>query len=275
MARTQEEIFNSLLEIKNGMSILTGLTGVSDYQTLLSDVNSSSVVSNWGLELFNQSVTISAFETMIDAAIAEIQIIKDDKEIGTKDWLIDQVLKFQYGDVLQLIDNVPSYVSVDTTKQIIEFCSISEESGVAYIKVRRKGGTLLSTSEYNALLSYLDKVTIVGTQYVIYNYSPDNVKLVYNIIYSGERGYDVIKDEVEDAISNYLSMLPFDSNVTINVVTDALQEIVGVVDARYEGVYHKKSTDVAYIDYGLVYTLPLYAGNATQTDFTTITYTLG
>jgi hypothetical protein len=276
MARTEEQIFNSLLDIKNNVATnLSGLTGISDYQDLLSQLNSDSQVANWALELRNQAVVLAQFELMIDDAAANIQLIKDQKEIATSEWIRLQVLNFQYGDVLQLVGNVPAYLSVDTTKRIIEFCSIFEESGIIFVKVRRVGSNLLSLSEFNGLYSYLEKILIAGSQFVIYNYLPDDIKLSYQIIYSGERGLDTIKANVETAITNYLSNLAFDAEIKINEITDALQVITGVIDARYQSISYKKNTDAVYVDGGLLYTIPLYAGSGKQIDFSTITYILG
>jgi hypothetical protein len=275
MARTVEQIYNELLDYKQGMGILTGLTSISDYQDLLNDLTTDSKVANWALELYNQAVTIAAMEQMIDDSIADIQTIIDSKQVGTADWYRQQVLKFQYGDVLQMIDNVPSYTSVDTTKQIIEFCSVREESGVVYIKVRRKTGVLLSQSEYNALYGYLEKIKIIGTKIVIYNFAPDDIELYYTILYSGEVGLDNLKVAVDAAINNYLSTLAFDTKLKINAVTDILQNVTGVVDPQFTGLKAKKNTDLAYTDYLTAYSYDMYAGcGVLKNSSTTITYTL-
>jgi hypothetical protein len=276
MARTVEVIFNELLSYKNGMEVLTGLTSVSDYQDFLTQLNSDSKVANWVLELYNQSVVIAGLEQMMDDSIADIQTIIDSKQVGTGDWYRTQVLKFQYTDVLQMIDNVPSYTSIDTTKQIIEFCSVNEESGVVYIKVRRKTGVLLSQSEYNALYSYLEKIKIIGTKIVIYNFEPDDIELYYTILYSGEVGLDNLKVSVDATINNYLSTLAFDTKLKINAITDILQNVTGVVDPQFTGLKAKKNTDLTYTDYGLAYSYDMYAGcGVLKNSSITITYTLG
>jgi hypothetical protein len=273
MARTIEQIYNDLVLQKQTFGTLTGLTTISDYQTFLTNLTSDSKVSNWNLELYNSAVMIKTLEDKIETETSNISTLLSNSFVMTADWYRAQTLLFQYGDIVQLINYVPGYVSVDVDKQIIEFCSVEEIVGGVKIKVRRKDGTILSNDELLGLQSYLNAIKGIGTIIQIINLEPDDIKFFIDIIYTPQVNLDTLKTNVSDAITNYVSNLPFDSKIYGNDVIDILQEVSGVIDPRFVKISAKANTASTYVDYGWSY--DLVAGYGIVQDIAnTITYSV-
>lgn len=274
MAMTIEEAFNGLLIQKETFSTLTGLTQVSDFQDFLQELSSDSKVANWLMELYNQAVVISVIENKFESESINIQNTLAGAQVTNAQWYRENVLLYQFEDLVQMVDNKPSYVIVDVDKQIIEFCSIEEIQNGVNIKVKRKDGTTLSIDEVNGLSSYLARIKGISANIFIINLEPDDVKFYYNIYYDPQINVEVLKVNVEEVLSTYLTTLPFDSVVYANLVTDLLQEIPGILDPQFIKIEAKENQDPVYVEFG--YTYDLIAGyGILQSVENTINYYVG
>ena len=266
-----EEIYNWLLINKNNFNSLTGLTGLSDYQTFLENLTSDSKVANWNLELYNQSVVIQLIMNKMNEEVDNINDILITQPVMVGDWYRKKILEFQYGDLIQIINYVPNYFEIDETKQIVEFCAVQESGTTVLIKVRRIDGTILSSDEEIALEEYISKIKSIGSEISVINEEPDDIKFYYDVIYDPEINLTDLKTNVENVISDYINNLVFDSKIYLNILTSALQEIDGVIDARGEKISAKKNSEVTYVDYDWEY--QLYSGYGLLNDIeNTITY---
>lgn len=267
-----EEIYTVLKLQKETFNTLSGVT-ISDYQTLLSNLDSDSKVSNFNLEIYNQAVTIKYIFDKFEYETNNIENILASSEVMTGNWYREQVLKFQFGDSVQLINNVPSYLEIDEDKQIIEFCSYEEDldNDQLLLKVRKKEGTKLDFDELSGLEEYIEEVKGIGTKITIINEEPDDIKIYFNVIYDPQFGLENIKTNVESALSNYIENLAFDSKLYMTNITDELQLVDGVTFPRPEKISAKISTQSTYVDYEWEY--GLFAGYGVLQDVDlTITY---
>jgi len=274
MSRTIEQIYNDLILQKETFGTLTGLTNVSDYQTFLSNLTSDSKVSNWNLELYNQSVVIKTMEDKIETERNNINTLLSSSFVMTAEWYRLHALLFQYGDIVQLIDYVPAYASVDVEKQIIEFCSVEEVSGGILLKVRRKDSGIMTGLELNAFQSYLDDIKGIGTTIEVINLPPDSVSFYFSITYDPQINLDELKENVSNTLTNYVQNLPFDSKVYANDVIDLLQQLTGVIDPEFRFIKAKPASNPSYTNYGWVYNLVAGYGVLYNVE-NTITYNVG
>ncbi len=271
MARTIETIYNDLVLQKQTFGTLTGLTTISDYQTFLTNLTSDSKVSNWNLELYNSAVMIKTLEDKIETETSNISTLLSNSFVMTAGWYREKTLLFQYGDIVQLVNYIPGYVTIDTTKQIVEFCSVEEVVGGVKIKVRRLDGTTLSVNEVTALQSYLNDIKGIGTTITIVNLEPDDIKFYFSITYNPQVNLDDLKTNVSNAITNYVQNLPFDSLIYANDVISILNSINGVTDPQFVKISAKANASPTYVDYGWTY--DLVAGYGVVQDIeNTITY---
>lgn len=171
---------------------------------------------------------------------AEIEDTAAKAIAGTPIWLQDQVKKFQFGDVVQIVDFAPTYPTVDTTKQIVTQASVKQTSNRFVVIKAAKGTapslTALSTVELNALISYLDKIKFAGTQTSVISLASDKIKIDVDVTYDGQYIQTDVKTAVIAAIESYLESLPFDGVIYLNALTDAIQSVPGVVDILFNDV---------------------------------------
>ncbi|MBD3748929.1 MAG: baseplate J/gp47 family protein [Sphingobacteriales bacterium] len=224
MARTIEEIQQQMLDEKA-------------LQTDLSALNSTSNTAIYKLWIYIQAVIIYYFEVLQDAFKAEVQSIIDNNQYGTRQWWYDTTKAFQYGDLLSFINNVYKYPVVDVTKQIIKYCSITDNGNSIQVKVAKQlidEPVQLTEDELNGVVDYLQDVRPAGTKVTVQSLSADLVKLNLNVFYNANVGLPNVKINVEAAITNYLTNIQFDGVFYINKLIDAIQAVQGVVDGQVE-----------------------------------------
>jgi uncharacterized membrane protein len=226
---------------KNNQPTLAALQPViDDEQTLLSDLTSASKVAIWRLWLYITAVAIYVHETLWDLFRAEVEEIAASAIPGTARWYRDQTLNFQYGDALQWINNKWQYAVIDPTKRIIKRAAVVEIGGQVRVKVAKITGVNvvpLSTPELNAFDAYLNQIKFAGTNTAVISRLPDKLKVYYKVYYdplvlsaSGELLSNPGKYPVIDAITDYIANLPFNGDLVLTNLTDAVQSATGVVD---------------------------------------------
>ncbi len=226
MARTIEEIQNEMIAAK-------------DNDPNLAALNSPSTTAIWRLWTFIVAVAINLHEQFLDQGILELEQIAREAIAGTADWLQQRVLEFQYSatnpQVITVIDGRASYPTIDESLRIITRASVKEQAnGRVLVKVAKNDSPLLplNTDELNALIGYLDKVGFVGIPIDTVSLNADRFRFEGEIFYSGEFVESTVKQNVIEAIENYLdnvSIENFDGIVTREKVIDAIQAVPGVV----------------------------------------------
>lgn len=226
MARTIEQIQNEMIAAKNNDPNLAAL-------------NSPSATAIWRLWTYIVAVAINLHEQFLDQGILELEQIAREAIAGTADWLQQRVLEFQYSatnpQVITVVDGRASYSTIDESLRIITRASVKEQAnGRVLVKVAKSDSPLepLNTDELNALIGYLDKVGFVGIPIDTISLNADRFRFEGEIFYSGEFVESTVKQNVIEAIENYLnnvSIERFDGIVTRENVIDAIQAVPGVV----------------------------------------------
>lgn len=112
----------------------------------------------------------------------EIDAQMERQYVHTLGWWRSQILAFQLGDDLTLVDYRPAYVMIDETAQIIKYCHCIDFDGKIQIKVAKDKRTeLLSLAEKDALDVYINQIKYPGTKYQVINLLPDIVAMVVDV----------------------------------------------------------------------------------------------
>jgi hypothetical protein len=204
-------------------------------QTGLSDLNSPSQVAIYTLWKYVISASIWAHEKLWDIFKLELEAIVDAAPIGTDGWVQSQSLLFQYSatdpQVITLVDFVPAYSVVDTDLQIITRCSVKTlPNKTVNVKVAKSDPpSALTATELSSFAGYLDDISFAGVQYNAISLASDKLYLDAEVFYNGQYS-SVISDTVIAAVNDYLANIPFDGNVRVSALYDAIQNVSGVTD---------------------------------------------
>lgn len=272
----------------------TGLSG-------LNSVSNSSIYKLWkyivAAQMFLQETLWDIFKTDIETQVSLATP-------GTPTWLKDKILNyFQYSSVtpqiLELVNFVPTYPTIDSNLRIITRCAISNYGlNTCLVKVAKSDPPqILLAAELTALDSFLNNggdgtipgssvgLGFAGINYNVQSYNSDKLYLVAEIIYNGQYA-STIQDAVEVAINEYLSLLPFDSKVKITALTDAIQLVEGVSDViitdlamRSDATAFSNKTYLVQNKTTILSSYPTFAGyiveetTASNTFADTLTYT--
>lgn len=246
MARTIEVITT---EIK------TKIRTYPELDDFLFPEDGGSQVSVFNLIIFTVAASMFTMETMIDILQAAIQSIADAAPSGNAKWVQRQILNFQYGDVIQLVDFVPTYTPVDESARIVTRCSVKQlSSGFIQIKVAK--GTPpslgpLSGPELSALKNYYfgtstqEGVGFAGVRAVFINLQPDRMRVQATVYYLGQYVEADVKAAVIAAIDNFFATfqaIAFDGTVFMIKLVDAIQAVPGVSRVTLTDVKARQET---------------------------------
>lgn len=204
-------------------------------QTGLSGLDSPSQTAIYTLWKYVISASIWAHEKLWDLFKVELETIVNNAPVGTDNWVQSQAFKFQYSatnpQIVSLVNFVPSYSVVDEDLQIITRCSVKTlPNKVVSVKVAKSDPpSALTSTELSSFRGYLDDVSFAGVQYNAVSLASDKLYLDAEIFYNGQYS-SVISDTVIEAINTYLSNIPFDGNVRVSALYDAIQNVAGVTD---------------------------------------------
>jgi hypothetical protein len=234
MARTIQQIYDALIIEKNNQTALNTLQpSIDSAQTLLSDVSSSSAVADWRLWLWLVAFGCFVLETYFDLFKVDVAAINANNQYGTPQWWKAQTLKFQFGYQLVLINGIYQYATINPAAQIInQVAVVSLDSGGMIIKVAKViAGVLtpLTNEELQAFILYTKKIRPSGIAVSSVSSPPDKLKIGYTIYYDASFALAVVKASVEAAINTYLNNLPFNGELALVFLTDAIQKAIGVV----------------------------------------------
>lgn len=245
MARKIEEIFEEIVADKDSQTSLQQLSPNSDnVSQLKTDLDSGSKVAIWRLFTYLIAVAHYTHELLWDSFKLEVEAIVAAAPTGTLPWYQLQMLKFQYGDTLQFIDEKYQYATIDITKQVVKLCAVEDRpDGVVIIKVADLDSNSLpvplSVAQKTALEGYVSKIRFAGTKFLVVSTPADLLKLLGTIYYDPIYPLATIESNVEAAIASYLNNLPFNGVFKINALIDAVQLVEGVVDFTTQSVESK------------------------------------
>lgn len=222
MARTTEEIYNSMLVHKATLPELSGMYTQSRsgfYAKLLWLVAFAHNLLEQFFDLFKKEV---------DDKLAQ-------KEPGTPSWYV-QILKtvYQDGDDLVVKDGKITYAPVDEKKRIITRASFKETGGQLKLKVAKgdiNSGQALSAEEKTRVENFLERFKYAGTGIELISLNADKLRVEGTIYYDGIQDQAIVKTNVVEALRKYCLNLAEDGMVRRIKVIDAIQGVPGVVDA--------------------------------------------
>lgn len=239
MARTVQDIYNSIIQEKQTLSSLNGLTpNPETYTNLLDNLSTSSKVGLWRLTAYIVAVALYTQEVLWDTFKVQLEEIAAQAEAGTIRWYQERCLDFQFGDALVYINGQYQYPEIDETKQIVKRAAVVERpDGFVVIKTAKldtnNNPIPLDPAELTALTAYMQEIKFAGTFLSVNSFAADKLKLSYEIYYNSEIPLADLEVNVFDAVNQFIANLPFNGAFNINKMTDALQSVIGVVDPKF------------------------------------------
>lgn len=209
----------------------------------LESLNSTSKVAIWRLWVYIISVAIWSLEKLFDLHRTDIDKRLTELKPHTARWYRSKALAFQYGFGLSLDSD--KYNNQWFTEEQIEASKIikysavveSKNEGRLIIKIAGEQGEQLqpiTERQKQAFEAYLQEIKDAGVRLSVVNYQPDilhlQMKIVYDPLVLDSNGQSITNatNPVETAIKDYLKHLPFNGELVLAHLIDALQQAEGV-----------------------------------------------
>ena len=230
MARSIQEIQTLILQAKA-------------QEPALSELNSTSKVAIWRLWVYIIAVAIWSLEKLFDQHRADIDKRLAELKPHTARWYRSKALAFQYG--FDLLTDSDKFNNQGHTEEAIEASKIvkysavieSKNEGRLIVKIAGEQGEQLqpiTDAQKQAFEAYLSEIKDAGVRISVVNYQPDilhlQMKIVYDPLVLDGNGQSIIHatHPVETAIKDYLKRLPFNGELVLAHLIDALQQAEGV-----------------------------------------------
>ncbi|WP_423912544.1 nucleotidyltransferase [Capnocytophaga gingivalis] len=276
MARTIQEIQTLILQAKA-------------QEPALNELNSTSKVAIWRLWVYIIAVAIWSLEKLFDLHRADIDRRLSELKPHTARWYRSKALAFQYGfDFLPDSDkfNITGHTeeAIEASK-IVKYSAVieSKNEGRLIVKIAGEQGEQLqpiTDAQKQAFEAYLQEIKDAGVRLSVVNYQPDilhlQMKIVYDPLVLDSNGQSIIHatHPVETAIKDYLKRLPFNGELVLAHLIDALQQAEGVKIPHLVLAQSKNITSSG--EYGAFETIEISkiptAGYFTIDNFNDITY---
>lgn len=230
MARTPAQIQAEIIAAKEGRQELAGLT-------------STSKSAVWLGITFIIAYAIYTLEVLFDTHKAETDSALSLLKPHTQRWYRQKSLAFQYGYALVVDADYYNNAGIDDNlieeSKVIKYAAVTEattESRVI-IKIATENGGVLSpitNMQKQSFDAYIAEIKDAGVNVSVINFLPDRLFLTMRIFYDplviDAQGNSIIDGgkPVEDAINEYLKTLPFDGQLVLAHLIDALQNVPGV-----------------------------------------------
>ena len=230
MARTIEQIQNEILKAKETEASLNGL-------------NSTSKVAIWRLWAYITAFVIWTLEKIFDEHKKEVSEALSELKPHTARWYRNKALAFQHG--FDLIEDSDKFNNQDRTEdeivnsKIVKYSAVTESEAESRLIVKiatEQGGELqpISVGQKASFDAYINEIRDAGVRITTINYLPDILKLQMKIyrdpLVLDENGQSILTGEkpVEKAIKEYFKKLPFNGELVLAHLVDALQQVEGV-----------------------------------------------
>ena len=230
MARTIQEIQELIYQAKT-------------QEPALESLNSTSKVAIWRLWVYIIAVAIWSLEKIFDLHRADIDRRLAELKPHTARWYRSKALAFQYGfDLLPDSDTFNNQGHTEEAigaSKIVKYSAVVESpnEGRLIVKIATEQGEQLqhiTDSQRQAFEAYLSEIKDAGVRLSVVNYQPDilhlQMKIVYDPLVLDSNGQSILHatKPVETAIRDYLKRLPFNGELVLAHLIDALQQAEGV-----------------------------------------------
>lgn len=184
-------------------------------------------------------------DQMADSAKLATETAASKTPAGSGLWVQAKMFLFQYSSttpqIIQLIDLVPQYTTIDPTLRIITACSVSSNTpNEVSVKVAKDGGSgleKLDTLETEAAQSYIDTIGNIGIKYTVISQDPDLMYIDADIYYTGQA--TTVKAAVIAALVDFLQTLSitnFDGVIKVTDIESVIKSVTGVYDVVLKNV---------------------------------------
>ena len=276
MARTIQEIQTLILQAKA-------------QEPALNELNSTSKVAIWRLWVYIIAVAIWGLEKLFDQHRSDIDKRLAELKPHTARWYRSKALAFQYG--FDLLPDSDKFNNQGHTEEAIEASKIvkysavieSKNEGRLIVKIAgEQNDTLqpITDAQKQSFEAYLQEIKDAGVRLSVVNYQPDvlhlQMKIVYDPLVLDSNGQSIIHatKPVEELIKSYLKRLPFNGELVLAHLIDALQQAEGVKIPHLVLAQSKNITSSG--EYGAFETIEISkiptAGYFTIDNFNDITY---
>ena len=247
MAKSINEYYDLIVQIKEGNSELAGLTPLNDSsQQYMNDNASGSRLAIWRMWAYIMAVLAWLLDTMFDRHKLEVDAIARTVPYATPRWFHQIALAYQHGDALQWDGHRLFYPTPDPAKRIVKRAAIVYVNGILQVKVAslvNDAITPLQPHEVNAFSQYMKAFMYPGTVFTVISQPADEMKLsaeiYYNPLVLNPDGSKVAEPDtfpVTEAIKGYISDLPFNGRMNLQKLVDAIQAVDGVEDIKLNNV---------------------------------------
>lgn len=225
MARSTEEIYNSMVAVKQ-------------QQKALDRLNSNSATAVWRLLLYVIAVAMHTLEELWDAYEATVDVKISAKVPHRPLWYRDMTLRFM--EDKSLIPDTDEYDTTDMTEEEIDKTRVvkhavateNRRTSVLTIKVAGEDTegkrTPLEPDQAEQLDYYLGNIKDAGVKINLINQPPDVFNCTIDIYYDPMRLAQEVQAACEEAIITYIANLPFNGEYTNMALVDMLQAVPGV-----------------------------------------------
>ncbi|WP_295668640.1 hypothetical protein [uncultured Mucilaginibacter sp.] len=219
-------------------------TGIFD--SITSDGNLSGLTSTSKVAIFRLFVYVVAFaiwtlELLFDTHYAEVQTVIQQDKAHTPSWYRTKALAFQYGFALipdtDVYDNTGYTADQVLASQIIKYSAVTSNGGQILIKTATETAGVLApitTGQKASLDAYFKEISDCGVKYIVVNNLPDILLLTMHIFIDPlvllADGMSILNGNypVQDTINAYMKLLPFNGELVLAHLVDALQQAEGV-----------------------------------------------
>ena len=223
---------------------LINLQVTTQLQTSFASVGITLDITNWSkrnilrLCCYAFSVCAAYIEQMMDDMKLSIETTASKTPAASRLWIQSKMFLFQYSStipqIIQLINGIPQYPTVDPTLTLITACSVdSNISNEVIVKVAKgTSGSLtnLTSLELSAAQTYLNTIGDAAVQYQVISQSPDLVYIAADIFYNGQLS---VQNNVINALNSFLqnlSLTNFDGSIRVSDLEGVIKGVTGVND---------------------------------------------
>jgi hypothetical protein len=208
-----------------------------------------STVSVFNTLIAVYALAIYTFEVLVDALQSQVQAIADQAHAGNAQWIQRQILNFQFGDTLTLVNGYPLYATITPANRIVTQCAIVQTSGgLLNIKVAKgispalsplSGAELIALKDYYFGTSTSQGIGFAGVNATFISLAADRLYIAGTVYFYGQFVQATVSAAVILAINNFLATFQntaFNGTVFMIRLTDAIQAVPGVSRIAYTSI---------------------------------------
>lgn len=201
------------------------------------------------------ALSIYTFEVILDAWTTNITNIANAAVAGNAKWVQSQILKFQYGDTVTMVNYVPTYATINLANRIVTQCAVKDlGNGTIQIKVAQGSSSPyspLTSPQMTALQNYYfgtsstPGVGFAGVKASFVSLNPDRLYLSANVYYYGQYVAATVQTNVIAAINTFLitfNSTAFDGRIYMDKLRIAIENVAGVSRVQFLSVQGRAQT---------------------------------